>query len=82
MFVKFGEKLCSKRYDTNDLKTHCLNSSNRKKIAGNRNVTFLVFVQFGVKLSSKRFDPKQLKNTLFGLLAELKDCYESKNKLS
>ena len=41
LFVKFGEKLCSKRYDTNDLKTRYLNSSKRKKIAMNRKENFI-----------------------------------------
>ena len=36
VFVKFGEKLCSKRYDTNDLKTRYLNFSKREKIGMNR----------------------------------------------
>ena len=41
MFAKFDEKLCNKRYDTNDLKTRYLNSSKRKKIAMNRKENFL-----------------------------------------
>ena len=41
MFVNFGEKLCSKRYDTNDLKTRYLNSSKREKIGMNRTKNFL-----------------------------------------
>ena len=82
MFENFGEKLCSKRYDTNDLKTSNLNSSERKKIAMTRKSTFLVFLQFGERLRRKRFDPNHLKNMLFGLLRALKDCHESKNKHS
>ena len=41
MFVKFGEKLGGKRYDTNDLKTGYLNSSKHKKIAMNPKENFL-----------------------------------------
>ena len=41
VFVKFGEKFCSKRYDTNDLKTRYLNFSKLKKIAMNRKENFL-----------------------------------------
>ena len=41
VFVKFGEKLCSKRFDTNDLNTRYLNSSKREKIAMNRKENFL-----------------------------------------
>ena len=40
MCVKFGGMLCRKRYDTNDLKTHYLNSSKRKMIAMNRKENF------------------------------------------
>ena len=60
-FVNFGENLCSKRFDTNDLKTRYLNSSKRKKIAMNQKQTFLVFVKFSEKLCSKRFDTNDIK---------------------
>ena len=41
VFVKFGEKLCCIRYDTNDLITRYLNSSKHEKNAMNRNENFL-----------------------------------------
>src|SRR5665213_15211 len=61
VFVIFGEKLCTKRYDTNELKTLYLNSSKCKLIAMNRNETFLAFVKFLKTLCTKRYDTNDLK---------------------
>ena len=41
VFVQFSEMLCSKRYDTNDLKARYSNSSKRKKIAMNQKENFI-----------------------------------------
>ena len=61
MFVKYGEKLCIKRYDTNNLKTRYLNYSKRKQTVMNRIENYFVFVKFGEKLCTKRYDTNDLK---------------------
>ena len=71
MFVKFGEKLRSKRFDPKDLKNTLfgLLKAYIYFLARNRDKqTFVVFVKFCEKLCSKIFDTNDLENTLFGLL--------------